>query len=269
MKKERMDFDEKRCIMLLYQQHISYREGTCAMPNENKLKIAICDDQQTDLIRISKMTEQLLRDAGICHSISSYESAKALLADIQKGAQFHILLLDVLMGDMDGIELAAELKRQENKSSVIFASSNREMALRGYEVSAVRYLVKPLDAEKMREALIYCIGIWQEKKEILLPTGRGQYRISWSDIQFAEAFERGTRFILSNEIVESRLKFGEVEAMLPRSAFVHCHRAFIVNLACVKAIRPYEFELRSGQLVPIGKGRYTEVRKRFINYISD
>ena len=79
------------------------------MPIENKLKIAVCDDKQSDLMQSSKMTEQLLQDADICHSISRYESAKALLADIQKGAQFHILLLDVLM---DGMELAAELKKQ-------------------------------------------------------------------------------------------------------------------------------------------------------------
>ena len=143
------------------------------------------------------------------------------------------------------------------------------MALCGYEVSAVRYLAKPLDESKLKEALLYCYRIWQEKKEILLPTDMGKHRTSFSDIQYVEAFNRGTRFVLANETVESRLKFGEVEAMLPRSAFVLCHRAYIVNLSCIKFIRPYEFLLRSGENVPIGKGRYPAIRKKFIDYIAD
>lgn len=239
------------------------------MSTESELKIAVCDDIQTNCAQIIGMTKQILQDAEILHSVSGYESARRLLTDIQNGAQFHILLLDVMMDEMNGMELAAELRKQQNKVNIIFISSNREMALCGYEVSAVRYLAKPLDEDKLKEALFYCYRIWQEKKEILLPTDKGKHRISFADIQYVEAFNRGTRFVLANETVESRHKFGEVEAMLPSSAFVLCHRAYIVNLSCIKFIRPYEFLLRSGETVPIGKGRYSAIRKKFIDYIAD
>ena len=79
--------------------------------------------------------------------------------------------------------------------------------LRDYLVKAQRYLTKPLDQEEMLEALLYCHVQWQQdKKEILLPTDKGQYRISCSGIQFVETMECGSRFILTDEAVETKLR---------------------------------------------------------------
>lgn len=239
------------------------------MPTDSELKIAVCDDIEKDRIQIINMTKGILQDMQVSCSIVGYKDGPSLLADIQNGSKFHIMLLDVMMDEMDGMELAAELRKQGNRTAIIFISINREMALYGYEVSAVRYLTKPLEEGKLKEALTYCYKGWQEKKEILLPTAQGQYRTSFSNIQFVEAFDRGTRFYLDGEIVESRMKFGEVEAWLPKSAFLLCHRGFIVNLSWVKSIRNYEFTLTGGRIVPIGKNRYSEVYKNFVNYIAD
>ena len=167
----------------------------------NELQIAVCDDSKTDLDKITEMTSQIFSEAKILHSIIRYSTGKTLLADIQSGVEFHILFLDVMMDGMNGIELAAELRKQHDKTSIIFISSNREMALCGYEVSAARYLAKPLDKSKMKEALLYCCRDWQGKKEILLPTNQSKQRISISDIQFIEAFGRGAKFFLENETV--------------------------------------------------------------------
>ena len=234
-----------------------------------ELKIAVVDDQDTDRGMITRMAEAYLRENGVPHKISCYPSGEALLEEIRCGKKFNLLLLDVMMGEMNGMDLAAELRRQHNKCAIIFISSNREMALRGYEVAALRYLAKPLEEDKFREALGFCCRAWQEKKEILLPTERGQHRISYSDIYFVEAFDRGTRFVLANETIDTRLKFSEAQSMLPKTAFILCHRAYIANVANVRRIRNNEFEMSSGIHVPISKHRYAEVSRRFFDYISD
>ena len=238
------------------------------MPTDNEMKIAVVDDVEQDRIQIATMTRDILCQIKAPHSISGYADARSLLDDIRSGKKYSLLLLDVMMDEMDGMELADELHKQECHPTIIFISINREMALYGYERNAVRYLAKPLDQAKLEEALMHCCTLWQEKKEILLPTNKGQYRTSFSDIQFIEAFDRGTRFYLDGETVECCMKFGEVEAWLPKSVFLHCHRAFIVNLSYVKSIKNYEFALNGGVVVPIGKNRYSEVYKRFVEYIT-
>lgn len=239
------------------------------MPTNNQLKIAVCDDNTLDCIEIINQSKKILEEEKISHSIAAYNNAKALLADIQKGETFQILLLDVMLNEMDGITLAKELRKMRNKAAIVFISANREMALSGYEVSAARYLGKPLEEKKLKEALLYCSRNQQEKRELLIPTAKGKCRISVTEIQYAEAFERGTKVTLQSETIECRLKFSEMEAMLPKPTFLLCHRAYIVNLSCVKYIRNYEFELKNGQIIPIGKGRYSEIQKKFISYLSD
>ncbi|MBQ8813912.1 MAG: response regulator transcription factor [Lachnospiraceae bacterium] len=235
----------------------------------SQLNIAICDDDQRDLTTIDELTRSILQSEGIIGEIVCYESSRDLLEVITNGERFHLLLLDVQMDELGGIELAAALRKQKNKTAIVFISSNLEMALRGYEVSASRYLAKPVDPERLREALLYCYKEWREKRELLLPTDQGQQKVSASEILYVEAYDRGTRFILTEEPVETRLKFSEAEALLPASLFVLCHRAYLVNLAYVKRIRSCEFELKTGATVPISKHRFPVVNKRFIDYIRD
>ena len=171
-----------------------------------QFQIAVCDDEARDRERIVQMTEDLLQSERIPYSIISFASGRELLSAIQGGDRFHLLLLDVMMEEMDGMELAAAIREQQNRTSIVFISTNREMALRGYEVSAARYLAKPVEEEKLQEALIYCHNVWLEKREILLSSTKGQCRIRFSEIQYVEAFERGTRIVLVIEAIETKLK---------------------------------------------------------------
>lgn len=239
------------------------------MSAAEELKMAVVDDLEQDRDKIVTMTNSILCSAQIPHRIFCFSDGKALLDAINGGERYHVLLLDVMMDGMGGMELAEELRRQENHTSIIFISSNREMALCGYKVSAVRYLAKPLDEETLKEALLYVCRRRQEKKEILLPTSQGWRRTAFAEIQFVEAYERGTRFVLVDEIVETKLKFSDVETMLPKTMFVLCHRAYIVNIALTRRIVPYEFFMKSGAAVPISKHRYKEVNRQFVSYLTD
>ena len=235
----------------------------------DEFRIAIVDDLEEDLMRIQEMTIRILQDANIPHHISCYGNGMELIRDLRSGRAYHLLLLDVLMDEMNGITLAGELRKQGNQTTIVFISSCQEMARQGYKVKALRYLAKPLEKDEVQEALMTCHREWQAKKEILLPTDYGQYRISFSDIQFAEAFDRGTRFVLGSETVETRMKLSQVEGMLPKSTFVQCHRAYIVNMAHTRRISQYEFLMKSGVTVPISRLRYPEINRLFVQFFMD
>ena len=178
-----------------------------------QLHIAVCDDEAIDRQQAEMLTNEIMAAEGLDCSVSTYESATALLTSIQDGTQFHILLLDVMMEGLDGMELAAALRKLGDDTAIIFISSNRELALRGYEVSAARYLAKPLREEQLREALLYCCKTFCEKKEILLPTSKGQRGISLSDILYAEAMERVTKLALTDRTEEISMKFSDLSAL--------------------------------------------------------
>lgn len=232
-----------------------------------QLQIAVCDDEPIDCKQTEEMTTEIMAEEGLSCGLSAYGSAAALLNAIRSGAQFHILLLDVMMEGMDGIELAAALRELGNSTAIVFISSNREMALRGYEVSAARYLAKPLQRLQLREALLHCCKIF-EKKEILLPTKKGQRKLASSEILYVEPWERGSRLQLTGGPVETTAKFSELAAILPERNFTLCHRTVLVNLAFVKHLRPHEIELADGRILPVSKYRVPDLKKRLLGYVQ-
>ena len=168
------------------------------------LKLAVCDDEAADRARIEQMAGAILREESIAAEIAGYDSAAALLAAIRAGRAFDVLLLDVMM---DGMALAAALRAWHEDAAIIFISSNREMALRGYEVAASRYLAKPVNPEKLREALLYCRAARSGRSALALPTASGQSSVAPAAVLYAEAWERGVRLHLDGEILEVRLPF--------------------------------------------------------------
>lgn len=233
-----------------------------------QLHIAVCDDESIDREETIRMTREVLRSENIACRISAYEESGSLLAAIQDGARFHILLLDVMMEGLNGMDLAANLRRLGNRTAIVFISSNHDMALRGYEVSALRYLAKPVDPERLREALLFCCETLFVQKTILLPTAGGQSRIHPSDIIYAESWDRGVRLVLKDGQLDAGVKMSDLAAMLPERQFVLCHRTVLVNLAFVQSIRYCELELKTGKVLPISKYRQSEMRQKFMRYLD-
>lgn len=232
------------------------------------IHIAICDDEVADRRQTEALVKEIMGDEGVAVATCTYESAEPLLAAVKSGMRFQILLLDVMMDNLDGMELAAALRELGDDTSIVFISSNREMALRGYEVAAARYLGKPLERQRLREALLFCVKKLQEKKEILLPTRRGQRSIPYSHMVYGEAVDRATRLTLSDGIEEISLKFSQLAALLPEKQFVLCHRSYFVNLDYASYLRSRELELSTGAVLPVSKYRLEELQRRMVSYFS-
>ena len=230
------------------------------------LKLAVCDDEAADRARIEQMAGAILREESIAAESAAYDSAAALLAAIRAGRAFDVLLLDVMM---DGMALAAALRAGHEDAAIIFISSNREMALRGYEVAASRYLAKPVDPEKLREALLHCRAAWSGRSALALPTASGQSSVAHAAVLYAEAWERGVRLHLDGEILEVRLPLSQVAALLPEGQFACCHRTLLVNLAQVRHVRYCELELKNGERLPISKYRLAQFKSEFLKYLRD
>ena len=233
-----------------------------------RLRVAVCDDEPAFCGQIVEWTREILRQEGIAAEIDRFESARSLLEAIEAGAVYAILLLDVMMDGMDGMDLAAALRTRGQKTPIVFISSNRDMALRGYEVAAVRYLAKPLEREKLREALLHCCGMIGGGGDLLLPTADGHRRIQASDIMYAETYGRGIRIALEDGQLECRMKISELAAMLPSGQYVFCHRTILVNLDYVTSIRYCELELKSGARLPISKYRLTDLRAQLLRHLG-
>lgn len=230
--------------------------------------IAVCDDTQVDReIVVERLGEICLNDH-INVEISCFESAEELLDSIKEGRQYNMLLLDVMMPGMDGMELARTLRGNEDKVSIVFMSYNREMALQGYEVSAVRYLAKPVDDERLKEAVTFCYGRCQKSEEIMLPVNGGTRKVMPKDIYYIEIIGRKCRIRQEKEEWDTGVSIEDLETMLGSHGFIRCHQSFLVNCRYVRDFRKSSMELMDGRSVPVSKHRLKEVKQAFFDYMS-
>lgn len=230
--------------------------------------IAVCDDETADRERIVELAYRICQAENIACAISAFESAKELFKTLQEDGQFDLLLLDVMMPEQNGMELARRLLGREDKTSIVFISNNREMALQGYEVCARRYLAKPVDEEHLKEAILFCYKSFQSSRGLLLPFDDGVRKVDPKEIWYIEISGRKCRVVQEKETWMTTLSIRKLEEMLAGQNFIRCHQSFLVNCAHIRVFHGASIELSDGKMLPVSKHRLREARQVFFNYME-
>lgn len=230
--------------------------------------IAVCDDDEKDRKEIAEMAEQICEMEKIDAEIICFADGNPFLQELKNGMSFDMLFLDVMMPEMDGMKLSRYLRSEKQDLPIVFISSNRDMALRGYEVSAVRYLAKPLEKEYLREAIVFCYGDKNKKKELLFPITGGIRKVSPEEIIYVEIRGRKSHITQEQEEWDTALSIDRLGEMLSGSGFVRCHQSFLVNCRFIRTLRTAQIELVNGVYIPVSKYRIKEVRRYFFEYME-
>ena len=226
-------------------------------------RVAICDDEATSLKLNTVLTEKVLTEEGIEYEIQTFEDMESMTAAVTKpGQPFDVLLSDILATGMNGIEAAERLRKLGDKLDIIFISTTAEYALDGYRVQALRYLQKPVDIEKLREALVQAYRKHAYKDGLSVTSEGKVYNINFKDILYIESNGRDVEIVLKYRKLLSHGKISDMEKMLPTDRFFRCHRSYIVNMKEVETIERYQATMKNGDTLPISQQQYTETKNR-------
>jgi len=231
-------------------------------------RVAICDDEATSLQINEALTAQVLTEAGIEYETVCFTDMQSMIDTLsRKEVQYDVLLCDILAVSMNGIEAAKELRRLGESLSIIFISSTAEYALEGYQVDALRYIQKPIQIEKLKEALISAYRMKDTKGDTLtFQVGDKLYKIPFGEIEYLESQGRETIVSTINEQISVHMKFSDMEQLLPEDSFVRCHRSYIINMHYVKDLARYRFLTKRGVEIPVSQLQYVDVKKKFMEF---
>lgn len=239
------------------------------------MKIAICDDNNMELSQISKIVEEFIDTRLSEHSItySAFQNGTDLLVAIENGQVFDILVLDVVMPLINGIQLADEIRNKNTVSKIIFLTSSPEYAVDSYSVDAFYYLLKPIKKESLIPLLKKASSDIFDKveKHIIVKCGTGLSKIFLNKLQYAEVMGRTICFHMRNgEVLESFRTMVQLEAeLLTDKRFMKPHRSYIVNMDCIKNLSPEGITTITGAFIPISRNVYKEVKQAYIDYSFD
>ncbi|MDE6917121.1 MAG: LytTR family DNA-binding domain-containing protein [Lachnospiraceae bacterium] len=233
------------------------------------MRIAYCEDEAAQAALLRTMILQWADRRQVTVDVILYESAEEFLFKNETFA-FDVVFLDIAMRQMNGVELARAIREKDRRLPIAFLTADKTFAIEGYEVRAVRYLVKPVTMEKLcgllDELLAEQAHSAQEAACIAVEERGIVRRIAEEHICYVEVLGHYTLLYLLDgskiRIKKSLAAF--VGELHQKELFVRCHRSFVVNLGHVEKISRTECRLSSGAALPVSRSFCQELSERFI-----
>lgn len=232
-------------------------------------RIAICDDEPMFLTQISEMTASIMSAEGATCEIRKYSSVADLKEILEKEPNtFDILLLDIMLGDFNGVKFAEHLRDSGNRVPVIFISSSEDYVLDAYSAEPVGYVMKPLDREKLSDALLRVMRRLKQNS-VVIDTHSTTITFNIADVIYFEVFDKNLLIHMQDgTVTEISKTLSSVSEILPQDRFVQCHRCYIVALSAILSIRRFEITLKNHTVIPISKYCYNTVQERLQQYAA-
>ena len=223
------------------------------------LRLAICDDASEFLISTKEYLEKWNAKPEAL-AIEVFTNGDSLI-ESHIANPFDIILLDVIMPLLNGIETAAEIRKHDKSVKIVFLTSSSEYAVDSYTVHASNYLLKPVEPDK----LFHCIreiytDLLDKTRCITVTSVSAVHRIELRNIEYLEAHGKKVLFVLSNgSTIESNQPFYFYQdKLLLADGFFKCHRSYIVNIYKTTTYTQKEIRMQSGARIPISRGCHAE-----------
>lgn len=230
------------------------------------MKVAICDDENMQLSMTKTALETAYKSLDLV--IDTYTSGAKLLSATD-GIQYDLIILDIEMPGMNGIETAKKLRKLGEETAIVFLTSHVEYALEGYEVNALRYLTKPAGVEKLSEIITYLVEQKKKDKKILLRNSEDVELVCVADIYYMEAQDQMIRVVTGKGEYRNRYNLGDYERELSGEGFFRIHRGYLVNLGHVLRISGRELVMEDGASLPVSRTKEAALKNALFHYVKN
>lgn len=229
-------------------------------------RIAITDDNPADIKYIHSVLERWADSRSLSVHIDSYPSAEAFLFQYEENPACDIILLDIEMPGMDGVTMAKRLREKNSTAVIVFITGYSDYIAEGYDVSALHYLMKPVDPDRFMEVLDRAVErLCREEKYLTVKTTNEIVRIPMSSVLFLEAARNYVTIHAEGRgdfVV--RHKLGDFESKLDER-FLRVGRSYIVNLTKLYRITRSEVLFPDGAVLPLPRGAYDTLNRAIID----
>lgn len=234
------------------------------------MRVFICDDDANDRQILKNYFSTYAREHNIEYTIFEFSSGESLVTNYTESSQEpDILFLDILMGELSGIEVANQLLHSGFTGGLIFTTISRDYAVEGFSIGVDGYLCKPYNYENFCIFVQRCHDKFQTAyKTLTILSHRKEFRILLHKILYIESCAHGSIIHAEGNAIKTRTFLSSLESKLANEpCFIRCGRSYLININAVQidAMQSEFVQLKNGEqiLIPIRE------RTRVYNMISD
>lgn len=226
------------------------------------INVAVVEDNE----REREIIAEYLKKFSPRFSVELFSSAVVFLTDYTP--KYDIVFMDIDMPYLDGMSAAARMRKLDERTCLIFVTNLARYAIKGYEVSAFDFIVKPLTYANFTMKITRALNHLKTKseKEILVKSGGNTVRIAVADIKWVEIRAHKITYHLVDKDIVSYGTLKDVESLISDNLFVRCNTCFLVNLRFVDAIKD-NCAVVGGENLLISYPRRVEFKKALTDYL--
>lgn len=229
-------------------------------------RIGICDDD----VKIAEWLERMITEryeTEICRF-----TVKEIVDEIGTGKEKEfpdILILDIVLGNQNGIAIAKKIQRMNARVQIIFITGYIDYVSDVFEAQPAYLLLKPIQKEKLYAAVEKALTELKEiNRQVLELTMREKVlRIPYSEILYVES---DGRYLFIHQILQTdrvTMKLSELLPLLPE-CFLRCHQSYVINMEQIKKFSGKTVELQNGVVLPVSRSRYQKVKEIMLHYFE-
>ena len=230
------------------------------------MKILICDDEPQFLTTLQDRVQEYMKAHYIECDIKVSTDPTSIF---QSGEVFDLAFLDIQMEGVDGLTLAVELRRRNEKMALFFITNYDAYQDAAMDLRAFRFFKKPFDDNRLisglDKAMEYIDGAYVN---VFLHSDGEQKRILADDILYITRTNRKIQLISKQGSYYTRETMDEWLEKLPQLFFYSVHKSYIVNLHHVSKYSYSELYLEDGTRIPIAPSKQTDFRKFWFQYLG-
>lgn len=201
------------------------------------IRIAIVEDEELYIEQLTGYLKQYQKEMGEELEVTVYRDGDGITAKYT--AQFDIILMDIQMRFVDGMSAAEEIRRMDSEVVIMFITNMTQYAIKGYEVGALDYILKPVSYFPFSQKLSHAITRVKRRENtyITVPVKGGIQRLDVSDIYYIESSGHNLIFHTRKEEYVAALTMKSIEEKLTGLGFSRGNKCYLINLKHVEGIR--------------------------------
>lgn len=234
------------------------------------IRIAVVEDDDQYASTLLAFLKQFEKESGQAFKVTRFQDGADIVA--RYAQQFDLILMDIEMEKMDGMTAAEAIRRVDRDVVIIFITNMMHYAMKGYEVEAFDYVLKPINYYAFSQRLTRALErMVKRKSKVLFVSHYGNLKkISTDQLKYIEIHNHNIEYHTTSDILSTRGTLKEMEQELAGFPFFRCNSGCLVNLDYVSELRQNEI-LIGDEWLPISRTRkkaFLDAMNTYLNEVS-